>query len=159
MLVVVDRESGMSQVRLPELDPLDVKGNLEIVGSATVTPVIQQLYKRFILEVYRGLIKLRSVGTQRGFSHFCQEGKADIVMASRPIKATEISACAAQERTPVKVVGWDNRSSSFWPRSSDHFDHFGKHQSGIYMPQGPEFIRCDYPNPLPPLNSTLAWIC
>ncbi|PON09910.1 hypothetical protein C2W62_52920, partial [Candidatus Entotheonella serta] len=42
--------------------------------------------------------------------------------------------------------GWDNRSSSFWPRSSDHF---GKHQSGIYMPQGPEFIRCDYPNPLP----------
>ncbi|PON09731.1 hypothetical protein C2W62_53895, partial [Candidatus Entotheonella serta] len=40
------------------------------------------------------------------------------------------------------VVGWDNRSSSFWPRSSDHFDHFGKHQSGIYMPQGPEFIRC-----------------
>ena len=47
------------------------------------------------------------------------------------------------------VVGWDNRSSSFWPRSSDHFDHFGKHQSGIYMPQGPEFICCDYPNPLP----------
>ena len=46
-------------------------------------------------------------------------------------------------------MGWDNRSSSFWPRSSDHFDHFGKHQSGIYMPQGPEFIRCDYPNPLP----------
>ncbi|PON09746.1 hypothetical protein C2W62_53795, partial [Candidatus Entotheonella serta] len=43
----------------------------------------------------------------------------------------------------VRVVGWDNRSSSFWPRSSDHFDHFGKHQSGIYMPQGPEFIRCD----------------
>ncbi len=49
----------------------------------------------------------------------------------------------------LRVVGWDNRSSSFWPRSSDHFDHFGKHQSGIYMPQGPEFIRCDYPNPLP----------
>ncbi len=47
------------------------------------------------------------------------------------------------------MVGWDNRSSSFWPRSSDHLDHFGKHQSGIYMPQGPEFIRCDYPNPLP----------
>ncbi len=51
--------------------------------------------------------------------------------------------------TLLQVVGWDNRSSSFWPRSSDHFDHFGKHQSGIYMPQGPEFIRCDYPNPLP----------
>ncbi|PON15727.1 hypothetical protein C2W62_22270 [Candidatus Entotheonella serta] len=50
------------------------------------------------------------------------------------------------------VVGWDNRSSSFWPRSSDHFDHFGKHQSGIYMPQGPEFIRCDYPNPLPAIS-------
>ncbi|PON10634.1 hypothetical protein C2W62_49035 [Candidatus Entotheonella serta] len=46
-------------------------------------------------------------------------------------------------------MGWDNRSSSFWPRSSDHFDHFGKYQIGIYMPQGPEFIRCDYPNPLP----------
>ena len=52
-----------------------------------------------------------------------------------------------------EVVGWDNRSSSFWPRSSDHFDHFGKHQSGIYMPQGPEFIRCDYPNPLPVRNT------
>ncbi|PON17847.1 hypothetical protein C2W62_11005 [Candidatus Entotheonella serta] len=63
----------------------------------------------------------------------------------------------------LRVVGWDNRSSSFWLRSSDHLDHFGKHQSGIYMPQGPEFIRCDYPNPLPNcakvvlISSLRAW--
>lgn len=106
--VVLHGGPGVSEVRLPEEDPLEVKGNLEVAGSTTVSPLIRRLYKRFILEGYRGLMKIRSVGTGRGFNLFCQEGLADIVMASRPIKAHETLACATQGRTPVEfIIGTD----------------------------------------------------
>ncbi len=108
VVAVANRGWGDSEVHLPEKDPLEVKGDLEFAGSSTVTPLIRRLYKRFILEGYRSEMKIHSIGTSRGFTLFCQEGKADIVMASRPIKAHETLACAAQGRTPVEFhIGTD----------------------------------------------------
>ncbi len=95
-------------MRLPEEDPLEIKGNLEVAGSTTVSPLMRKMYRRFVLEGYGGLMKIRSVGTSRGFKLFCQEGMTDIVMASRPIKAHETLACATQGRSPVELtIGTD----------------------------------------------------
>ncbi|PON16742.1 hypothetical protein C2W62_16900 [Candidatus Entotheonella serta] len=118
---------------LPEVDPLEVEGDIVVAGSETLLPLTERLYDRFIEAGYGGIVRFMRIGTNAGFLVFCEKGTVDVVIATRRLR----------------VVGWDNRSSSFWLRSSDHLDHFGKHQSGIYMPQGPEFIRCDYPNPLP----------
>ena len=108
LMLIGVRASHAADVSLPSEDPLEVKGNLEIAGSSTITPIIRRLYKRFILEGYRGVMKIRGVGTPRGFKLFCQEGQADIVMASRPIKAHETLACATKGRSPVALtIGHD----------------------------------------------------
>ncbi|ETW95519.1 MAG: hypothetical protein ETSY1_30320 [Candidatus Entotheonella factor] len=108
MIIVVSCATVRSDVTLPLLDPLEVKGNLRVAGSATVVPLIRRMYKRFILEGYRGVMNIRGVGTGRGFKLFCQEGQLDIVLASRPVKGKEVSACAERGLAPVEfVIGVD----------------------------------------------------
>lgn len=100
--------SVAAEVQLPNEDPLEVKGDLEVVGSSTVAPLIRRMYKRFILEGYRGVMNIRGVGTPAGFKLFCQEGSADIVVASRPIKPHETLACITKGLTPVEFnIGTD----------------------------------------------------
>lgn len=104
MMILLSCETVRSEVTLPLADPLEVKGNLRVAGSATVVPLIRRMYKRFILEGYRGVMNIRGVGTGRGFKLFCQEGQLDIVLASRPIKGREMLACANRGLTPVELV-------------------------------------------------------
>lgn len=98
----------VGQVTLPEIDPLDVRGNMVVAGSSTVFPLSSVLYERFIENGYSGVIKLESVGSGAGFRFFCQEGTADISQASRAIKQKEIDACAEIGRTPLEFrIGTD----------------------------------------------------
>lgn len=108
MTILGGCEPARSDVTLPLTDPLEIKGNLRVAGSATVVPLIRRMYKRFILEGYRGVMNIRGVGTGRGFKLFCQDGQLDIVLASRPIKGHEMLACEDRGRTPVEfVIGVD----------------------------------------------------
>lgn len=100
----VSRETAWPNVTLPLSDPLEIKGNLHVAGSAVVAPLMRRMYKRFILEGYRGVMHIRGVGTERGFKLFCQEGQVDMVMASRAMKGDERSACEARGLTPVELV-------------------------------------------------------
>jgi phosphate transport system substrate-binding protein len=97
-----------STIALPMVEPLEVTGHIKIVGSASISPLIRQFYRRFILEGYRGVMNILSVGTERGFQLFCQELQADIVLANRAIKAHESLACAAKGRSLVELtIGTD----------------------------------------------------
>ncbi len=97
-------------ILLPEEDPLELRGEVDMVaaGSAAMYPIMRRMYKRFIKEGYRGEMKIRRIGTALGFQLLCQEGKADIVMASRTIRAHEIEACEAKGLKPIELnVGLD----------------------------------------------------
>ncbi len=94
--------SKENAVRLPEVDPLEVEGDLVVAGSITVSSLTNAIYKRFIAEGYRGILRHYSIGTGNGFQLFC-DGRADIASASRPIKAAEVAACTAQKRAPVEL--------------------------------------------------------
>ena len=97
-----------SKVRLPEIDPLDVEGDLSIAGSSTVFPLSRAIYERFIEYGYAGKVKLDRVGSGAGFRLFCEGGKTDISAASRPIKAREVQACAKINRRPIEFhIGTD----------------------------------------------------
>ena len=97
-----------SKVRLPEIDPLDVEGDLSIAGSSTVFPLSRAIYERFIKYGYAGKVKLDRVGSGAGFRLFCEGGKTDISAASRPIKAREVQACAKINRRPIEFhIGTD----------------------------------------------------
>lgn len=85
-------------IPLPKFNPLDVEGDLHITGSDSIAPIIKLLYERFIEEGYAGLIKIDAIGTGSGFKLYCEAGDADIVLASRKVKDSEVERCQANKR-------------------------------------------------------------
>ena len=93
--------SSFNWVVLPEVDPFDVEDDIQMAGSMTLAPLTKAMYKRFVKEGYRGVMKLDSTTTVEGFKLFCEQGGTDIAMASRRIKAEESTVCIAKGRTPI----------------------------------------------------------
>lgn len=97
-----------SGVELPEVNPLEVTGDIITAGSSTVFPLTERMAERFQDEGYAGNITVDSIGTGAGFERFCVAGETDISNASRAIKEEEIAACQAIGREPVEFrVGTD----------------------------------------------------
>jgi phosphate binding protein len=97
-------------VELPAVDPLSVTGDIIIAGSSTVGPLTQVAIDAFLSAGYLDPISNDSIGTGAGFERFCEAGETDISNASRPIRDSEIEACAALNppRIPVEFyVGID----------------------------------------------------
>jgi phosphate transport system substrate-binding protein len=98
----------MSETGLPEVNPLEVTGDIVVAGSSTVYPLTEAIAERFTDEGYAGNITIDSIGTGAGFERFCVAGETDISNASRPIKDSEKESCAAINRTPIEFrVGTD----------------------------------------------------
>jgi phosphate binding protein len=95
-------------VALPEVDPLEVTGDIVTAGSSTVFPLSERMAERFTDEGYAGTITVDSIGSGAGFERFCVAGETDISNASRAIKEEEIASCQAIGRTPIEFrVGTD----------------------------------------------------
>ncbi len=87
---------------LPEVNPLDVTGDIVTAGSSTVFPLSEAVAERFRDEGYGGNITIDSIGSGAGFERFCNTGETDIANASRAIKDSEVENCAKIERTPIE---------------------------------------------------------
>jgi phosphate transport system substrate-binding protein len=95
-------------ITLPEVNPLEVTGDIISAGSSTVFPLTEAMAERFTDEGYAGNITIDSIGTGAGFERFCKTGETDIANASRAIRDSEIESCAAINRTPIEFrVGTD----------------------------------------------------
>lgn len=95
-------------IELPEIDPLLVAGDIVTAGSSTVFPVTVRMAERFEADGYADTITVDSIGSGAGFERFCVEGMSDIANASRPIKDSEIEACATLGREVLEFrVGTD----------------------------------------------------
>jgi phosphate transport system substrate-binding protein len=93
---------------LPEVNPLEITGDIVTAGSSTVFPLSEAMAVRFQDEGYAGNITIDSVGTGAGFERFCVAGETDISNASRPINEEETAACESIGRTPLEFrVGTD----------------------------------------------------
>lgn len=93
---------------LPAVDPLTITGNVISAGSSTVFPLAEAMAARFQDEGFGGQITIDSIGSGGGFERFCETGETDVSNASRPIKDSEVEACAAIGRTPIEFrVGTD----------------------------------------------------
>jgi TRAP transporter TAXI family solute receptor len=95
-------------IRLPEVDPLEVEGNLLMAGSSVVSLLARVMYQRFIDEGYAGLIRIERIGTGDAFKRFCANEDLDIVLAGRRIEPAEQESCARIGRKPIAFrVGTD----------------------------------------------------
>lgn len=99
-----EAEHGM----LPEVNPLELEGDVITAGSSTVFPLSERMAERFKEEGFAGNITVDSIGSGAGFERFCVAGETDISNASRPIKDSEVESCRAIGREPVEFrVGTD----------------------------------------------------
>ena len=87
---------------LPEVNPLDVTGDIITAGSSTVFPLSEAVAEKFRDEGYAGNITIDSIGSGAGLERFCKTGETDIANASRAIKDSEIESCAKIDRTPIE---------------------------------------------------------
>ena len=103
------KDTEMDEVMmLPAVDPLAVSGDVISAGSSTVFPLAEVMAARFQDEGFGGQITIDSIGSGGGFERFCETGETDVSNASRPIKDSEVEACAAIGRTPIEFrVGTD----------------------------------------------------
>ena len=92
-------------VMLPEVNPLEVKGDIVTAGSSTVFPLAEAMAERFKDEGYAGNITIDSIGSGGGFERFCVTGETDIANASRAIKDSEVESCPAIGRDADRVPG------------------------------------------------------
>jgi phosphate transport system substrate-binding protein len=93
---------------LPEVNPLELSGDIIIAGSSTVYPLTEAMVERFQNEGFSGNITVDSIGSGAGFERFCVAGESDISNASRPINEGEIESCQAIGREPLEIrVGTD----------------------------------------------------
>ena len=93
---------------LPEINPLDVSGDIISAGSSTVFPLSEAMAERFKDEGYADNITIDSIGSGAGFERFCVAGESGVSNASRTIKESERESCAAIDRTPIEFrVGTD----------------------------------------------------
>ncbi|MCA9825072.1 MAG: substrate-binding domain-containing protein, partial [Dehalococcoidia bacterium] len=67
-------------------------GNIDIDGSSTVFPITVAMAEEFGL-VSDVRVQVGLSGTGGGFDKFCR-GETQVSNASRPIKASEVEACA-----------------------------------------------------------------
>ena len=75
------------------LDYGSLSGNVDVDGSSTVFPISQAMAEEFS-QVSNVRVNVALSGTGGGFEKFCR-GEIQISDASRPIKESEIEACAA----------------------------------------------------------------
>jgi phosphate transport system substrate-binding protein len=108
--VQVEKESVNTAegLALPEVNPLEVTGDIVTAGSSTVFPLSERMAERFQDEGYSGNITIDSIGSGAGFERFCVAGETDISNASRGIKDSEIESCQSIGREPIEFrVGTD----------------------------------------------------
>lgn len=93
---------------MPEVNPLEVQGDIITAGSSTVFPLSEAMAELFREEGYGGNITIDSIGSGGGFERFCETGETDVANASRAIKDSEVESCGAIGRTPIEFrVGTD----------------------------------------------------
>ena len=103
-----DDMGDMTETVLPAVDPLLVAGDIAVAGSSTVFPLTVRIAERFEEDGYFDTITVDSIGSGAGFERFCVETASLISNASRPIKDSEVEACAANGRNVLEFrVGTD----------------------------------------------------
>jgi phosphate transport system substrate-binding protein len=80
----------------PPTDPIVID------GSSTLAPLTEAVVAEFQKSHRNVPIKVASVGTVEGFTHFCR-GELDILDASRPVSQAEQAACATSRVTFVEL--------------------------------------------------------
>jgi phosphate transport system substrate-binding protein len=95
-------------IELPDIDPIEVEGDIITAGSSTVGPLTIAIASRWEDDGAQNVPTVDIVGTGGGFERFCESAETDVSNASRTIRESEVEACQANGRDPIEFrVGSD----------------------------------------------------
>lgn len=146
-----------SEWGLPIIDPLDVtEGDVAIAGSSTVYPLTAFGVLARWIDEGGPEYTVDSIGSSGGLERFCVEGASDIANASRKIKDTEVTDCAATWGSdPIEIrVGTDALSLVISPGNT-FASELTLEQIGIAfgLPAGSTWADVDASFPAHPLET------
>ena len=95
------KTKGKGAIKLPQVKPLEIEGNIVIAGAGTIEPLNELMYERFVQQGYAGVIDLNGIGANSAIKLFCQQEDFDLVTITRTLKKSEIAACAAKGIQPI----------------------------------------------------------
>jgi len=95
-LVAAVLTAALSSVAWPHDAAAALEGTVALDGSSTVYPISEAVGEEFQKANPRTKVTIGIAGTGGGFKRFCN-GETDVANASRPIKQSEIEACAANK--------------------------------------------------------------
>lgn len=142
-----NEEGGeMASGELPEVNPLEVEGNVILAGSSTVFPLAEVIVDRFVDEGYGGLITIDKIGSGAGFERFCEAGETDISNASRPIKEGEVTNCQSIGRDPIEFrIGTDALAVAINPENDWVTDVTLEELATIFTAENWSDVNPDWP--------------
>jgi len=131
---------------LPEVNPLEVEGDIIVAGSSTVFPLTEALANRFVDEGYGSNITIDSIGSGAGFERFCSTGETDISNASRAIRESEIENCQAIGREPIEFrVGTDGLAIAVNPENDWVSDVTLEELVALFTAENWSDVNADWP--------------
>ena len=80
-----------------------LSGNINVDGSVTFLPISEAMAEEFMHKNLEVRVPVGVSGSGGGFKKFCGWGDIDIINSSRPIRASEIELCKAQEIEFVEI--------------------------------------------------------
>ncbi|MFP4644775.1 MAG: substrate-binding domain-containing protein, partial [Spirochaetales bacterium] len=91
----------------PEVNALEVEGDISTAGSSTVFPAAEYLADMFQDEGYAGNLTIDSIGSGGGYERFAA-GESDVSNASRAIGEDEVEAMRENGLEPIEFrIGTD----------------------------------------------------
>ncbi|MDJ0796881.1 MAG: substrate-binding domain-containing protein [Calothrix sp. MO_167.B12] len=95
------KTKSKNEIKLPQVKPLEIEGNIVIAGDATIEPLNELIYERFVQQGYAGTIDLNGIGATSAIKLFCEQENFDLVTITRALKQDEIVACGAKGHQPI----------------------------------------------------------
>ena len=94
---------GQNAIKLPEIRPLEVEGDIELSSDSNINSLNKSVYKRFVKEGYSGVINFNEIDSNTAIKRFCEQGQFDIITVSRPMSDSEINTCQSNGRQPLDL--------------------------------------------------------
>ena len=88
-------------IKLPVINPLEVKGDIEISGDSDINALNDEIYKLFVQKGYSGIINSSGIDSSTAIQFFCEQGQFDILTISQPMSDRDIETCRANGRQPL----------------------------------------------------------
>lgn len=96
-------EEIVDNFQIDLLDVSDIRGNISVVSTSELSPLVEDLRNEFLREGFEGQISVAIDTEENAFQALCVLGTVDVVVVERRITESEAADCAANGHEVVPM--------------------------------------------------------